>query len=522
MIKRAVLFPFIFVLYVVLSPLIINLGQIDPAQALRPLGVLLLGTALGILFLYVIFRDGHYAGYLIFLVLVFFFFFAHLSRILQEKLPSNQEQARQILLVGWGLLLAFLALRPIWRRFGGRRLVTPALNFWIGAALLIQVVTGIPKILAYFYTPVQKVQASVLPLTGASPRVICGSNPDIYYLILDAHGRADILQSMYGVDSSQFINFLKQSGFYVADQSHSNYIQTIYSIGSSLNFSFIGPEPPGVSGQKYFTQLIDENRLMGLLKQCGYQTIAFESGFSFSNQPDVDTYLAEDTGLNEFENLLLVGTMVEDLAKKWDWQPPALSYEGHRQRVLYDFDELQKIPNWRGPKFVFAHIVAPHPPFVFDENGNPVQPGRGYSLNDGNDFGGSVAEYRDGYAQQVQFVDQILEKTITAILKNSAKPPVIIIQGDHGPGSLLNWNSPSQTCLLERTSILNAYYLPGVSGEQLYPSITPVNSFRVVLNAYFGTHLDMEQDKTYFTSQTLPRQVIDITPDASSTKNCSP
>src|SRR5512147_1694421 len=230
MIRRAVLFPFIFVLYVVLSPLIINLGQVDPAQALRPLGVLLLGTALGILFLYIIFRDGHYAGYLIFLALAFFFFFAHLSRVIQEKLPSNPEQTRQVLLVGWGLILALLALRPVWRRFGGRRLVTPALNFWMGAAFLFQVATGFPRILAFFYTPVQKVQAqaSILPLTSDFPPVICGSNPDIYYLILDAHGRADVLQSMYGVDSSSFINFLKQSGFYVADQSHSNYIQTIY------------------------------------------------------------------------------------------------------------------------------------------------------------------------------------------------------------------------------------------------------------------------------------------------------
>lgn len=403
--------------------------------------------------------------------------------------------------------------------------MTPALNFWFSAALIIQIVTGFPKILAYVNPPIQKAQAqaSILPITSELPQITCGTKPDIYYLILDAYGRSDILQNMYDVDNSSFINFLKQKGFYVADQSRSNYIQTIYSLSSSLNFSFINSEPQGMSGQNYFTDLIDENRLMSLLKQCGYQTVAFASGFSFTNQPDVTTYLSEDTGLNVFENLLLEGTIVEDLANKWDWQPPALSFEGHRMRVLYDFNELQKIPRWRGPKFVFAHILSPHPPFVFDANGNPVQPGWAYSIGDGNDFGGSPAEYREGYANQVQFIDQMLEKTITAILKNSSKPPIIIIQGDHGPGSLLDWTSPAKTCMNERTSILNAYYLPGSgAGQLLNPSISPVNSFRVVLNTYFGAHLDLEPNKTFFTSERLPGQVIDITSIASSTSNCSP
>jgi hypothetical protein len=79
----------------------------------------------------------------------------------------------------------------------------------------------------------------------------------------------------------------------------------------------------------------------------------------------------------------------------------------------------------------------------------------------------------------------------------------------------------TETCLWERTPILNAYYLPGGEDRWLYPSISPVNSFRVVLNAYFGADLPFLPDATYFTSHDLERQAIDITAERSSRANCN-
>ncbi|HLA97216.1 MAG TPA: hypothetical protein VJL34_02095, partial [Anaerolineales bacterium] len=118
------------------------------------------------------------------------------------------------------------------------------------------------------------------------------------------------------------------------------------------------------------------------------------------------------------------------------------------------------------------------------------------------------------------FVNRRLEETIDALLANSETPPVIILQSDHGPGSRLDWSSPGKTCLWERTAILNAYYLPGSGSDQLYPSISPVNSFRVILNAVFGTDLPLLPDNTYFTSHLLERQVIDITEGRDSRALC--
>lgn len=520
--KRIVAYPFLFVLYIVLNPLINNLDQVISSQALRPLLVLILVTLGGLLLFFELFKDWHYAGYLVFLALAFFFMFGHLSRVLQAWLQNTHTWFQLVLLGLWGMVLTALGLKRSWRRFGGAQRITPFLNFVFAVALLTLPVFGFSRLshgLPSLTSPAAAGPAA-LPETGDAITLDCNSRPDIYYLILDGYGRADVLKQLYGLDNTAFLDYLQGKGFYVAGQSHPNYMQTIFSIPSALNFTYLQSEPPGVSGLDYFTNLISENRIMHLLKLCAYRTMAFQTGFYFTNHPDVDVYFSAGSGLNEFENLLSAGTPLDLLANQLDLKPSDQSYPAHRQRVLSDFEKLTQIPRISGPKFVFAHIISPHPPFVFDATGGAIQSSWSYSVGDGDDFPGTWADYRAGYTGQVQFVNHMLEKTIDAILSQSSTPPIIILQGDHGPGGFLNWSSPDQSCLWERTSILNAYYLPGGAERYLYPSISPVNSFRVILNAYFGTGLELLPDKTYFTSHRLPRQIIDITDERQSRQNC--
>jgi hypothetical protein len=225
-------------------------------------------------------------------------------------------------------------------------------------------------------------------------------------------------------------------------------------------------------------------------------------------------------GGNEFEELLLASTPLNLLLDKLDVEPPVRSYEAHRARVNFAFESLAKLPESTGPKFVFAHIISPHPPFVFDANGNPLEPKRSYSLADGDDYRGSWTEYRRGYAAQVQYVNQLLDETVSAIIRSSPAPPVIVIQGDHGPGGFLEWKSLDRSCLWERAAILQAYYLPDGGSQHLYPSISPVNSFRIVLNAYFGMDLELLPDETYFTSPRAGGPFIDVTDRRESRANC--
>lgn len=520
--KRVVLYPFLFAIYIVLNPLVNNLDQLDPAQALRPLGALLFATLAGLLLFRALLRDWLYAGYLVFLLQVFTFAFGHLTRVLEEALPESIDLSAPGPLAVCGLLLLLLAHRGVWKRLGGGR-TTRLLNVSLGLALFAQVLVALPELYQEVSQAYAQEETEILPQTGPGVELDCSESPDIYYLVLDGYGRADVLRELYGVDTDPFTGFLEEKGFYVAGESRANYTQTVYAIPAALNYEYVPPEPENANGRQYFTALIRENHVTQLLEACGYRTVAFESGFYFTNHPEVDRLLSPGSGLNELESLLLSGSPPDVLVDALELEVDATDhgYAAHRARTLFAFEELQRLAGDAGPKFVFAHILAPHPPFVFDAEGNPIQPGRGYSIGDGDDFKGAWEEYRRGYAGQVRFVNSLLEQAIETILAESGSPPVIILQGDHGPGGFLDWSAPDQTCLWERTSILNAYYLPDSGEAQLYPGISPVNSFRVVLNAYFGADLPLLPDRTYFTSHRLPRRQIDVTGEAGSRANCA-
>lgn len=521
MLKRGVYYPYLFIVYLVVNPLLHNLDQLEPAQALRPLLALLIVAGVVEYLAYYLFHDWQYAGYLVFLGLVFFFVYGHINRLIQDwSSVAGIPAVQAVLLAGWSLLLAVLGLRRVWVRTGARRWATPFLNFVCLAALIGAVLQAPLALGNELPLPDEGPAASseALPQTGETLSLDCSTSPDIFYIVLDGYARDDVLEQLYGLDNSPFLDFLAEKGFYVAGQSYADYTQTVFSIPAALNFRYIDLPENEADGLDYFTGLIAANRLARLLEGCGYQTVAFETGFYFTNHPQVDLYLSPGGGLNEFESLLLADSPLELISGEIS----EFSYPAHRERVIFTFEELAKLPEQPGPKFVFAHILSPHPPFVFTASGEPVDPDQPYSINDGDDYDGKWEEYARGYPQQVQFVNRMLQQTIEAILERSPQTPVIILQGDHGPGGLLDWDSPERSCLRERTAIFNAYYLPGQGSQKLYSSISPVNTFRVVLNTYFGTRLKLLKDHTYFTSHHLPGQVIDITRDRSSWDNCTP
>jgi len=148
-------------------------------------------------------------------------------------------------------------------------------------------------------------------------------------------------------------------------------------------------------------------------------------------------------------------------------------------------------------------VSSVFPRLVFGPEGEDVSSrDEPYSLQDNAQIerAGSADEalqqYRRKYKDQVVFVNKMLRKAIDGILRNSATPPIIIVQGDHGPGSLrsksmIEEQDDEEMKAWERFSILNAYYFPFGGSSQLYPTITPVNTFRVMLRYYFGAKLDL-------------------------------
>ncbi len=366
-----------------------------------------------------------------------------------------------------------------------------------------------------------KISNQPVPPQSASP-----TSPNVYYIILDAYGRSDVLKDLYNFDNSSFISYLKGKGFFVADQSHSNYNQTPASLSSSLNMKYINEleDQMGKSStdRRPLEELIADSQVAGLFQSLGYQFVTFDTGSLITQIPDSDIYLAPDYQnisqenallkgfyLNDFEGLFLKTTMVrvwfdEYLARHNTISNYAIEfpYIKQRTRILYTFDQLSQIPTWSGHYFVFAHVLAPHPPFVFDSQGEVIQHSDPISFQDTGCC--SQDEYIQGYRDQITYITKMVQQTIDQILSESSTPPIIIIQGDHGPGGYYDGNSMNAIRTYDRMSILNAYYFPAAAKQNLYANITPVNTFRVLFTSQFGMDFPLLPDKSYFAPGTRP------------------
>ena len=333
---------------------------------------------------------------------------------------------------------------------------------------------------------------------------------DIYYIILDAYSSNIVLQSEYEFDNWQFLDALRDRGFFIADCANSNYARTSYSLASSLNLDYIPPVGDQfIQGNQYwraFQPYIRFNIVRSTLKDLGYKTVSFDTYLPWPNVPNSDIYISLrgktefsmarfvsflKGGSNEYEQMVIDTTPLrllnpiyrilsqedsasreystEEMSKIWGTDNQV------EQKNLYDYyihnlNQLGSIATIPGNKFVYANFMTTHKPFLFSENGS-FQPDQS----------------NKGYINSIQFTNAMIIKSIDQILAQSKTKPIIIIQGDH---SLLGSN--------QAFGILSAYYLPDGGNADLYPTISPVNTFRVIFNEYFGANLPLRPDQSFW------------------------
>jgi hypothetical protein len=251
--------------------------------------------------------------------------------------------------------------------------------------------------------------------------------------------------------------------------------------------------------------------------------VAFETGYPYTNIYDADVFwrTASDPGalhgFNPFEGMLFrttAGVLALDADVLRDTAFGHLvhqsEFDRHRQRIEGILDRLAEVPRMRGPQFVFAHIIAPHPPFVFGPGGESIQQSETFTTLDAQNFPGTQTEYRQGYGDQLTYLNARLEVILNRVLDESDTPPIILLQGDHGPGSTFTEQALPYRSMQERMGILEAVYL-GADGGELYSSVTPANLFRLVFNQAFGADLPLLPDRTYYSEMEAPYAFEDVT-----------
>jgi hypothetical protein len=495
--KKFPFYPLLVALFPVLALYSANMGEVSLHDLLRPL---LWSLGLGVIvfgLLMAIFRRWHRAALVSTLVLLLFYTYGHVYYLLRRVPTIGLDISRDryliplyAILLGVGIWLIVVKIRKPARTC----LTLNVFSILLTLIPVVSITVGLIRTTSLEHTTMS---FSGYEQTIDPSRVTV--EPDIYYIILDTYTRQDALLNDYGFDNSAFLDQLTDMGFYVATCARSNYFETQSSLATSLNMNYL-PDVIQIAEQNHLSSsiyiLIKESLVRAMLQQIGYKTVAFATTYAFTEITDADYYLSpSETGmlasyLTPFERLFLKTTaanIVSDLEAKNLFNSSGGPYNGnpfvyHIKTESYILEELHKMPQIEGPKFVFAHLVLTHGPYVFLPDGSVT--------NDPHFFGDELnpisVEYKHlGYLNQVQFSnDQILD-IVSTIITNSPTPPVIIIQGDHGFEDQ------------NRNDILDAYYVDTALRAQLYPTITPVNSFRLIFNFYFHTDFEQLPDRAY-------------------------
>jgi len=511
--RPPVIHPMLFTAYAILALAAVNIQELALEQAGRSLVFGTIASVLLLLAAGLLFRDWHKAGVMSLVLLLFFFAYGHVYTILEQIAIAGVTLGRHRYLLPASALLMIVITAWLARRRAPLDQVTRLLN---GLAILL---------LAFPLFTIGRYELSLSREAGRDPLSLDpGSElvapvgipmPDIYYIILDGYARSDFMSEKIGFDNSEFIRHMEAKGFYIAQDGHTNYFRTAFSLASSLNMDYVQDLGFPLERGTYpsaFVRPIRHGLVRTQLEELGYTTVAFRSGWVATEWFDADHYLspdqvdlealAERPSLNAFESLLVWSSAAVilrdaglDIFDNWVGHRTDQPFDLLREIILAEFENLHAAPDLPGPKFVFAHIVSPHSPYLFDAQGNALDTSGPFTLAEGpaSELPEAIRRYRD----QAIFVSTRIQGVVDQILERSVSPPVIIIQGDHGAGVGDNWRSIDSLGVPQRAAILNAYYLPYGCDRDLYPGITPVNTFRVVFNCYFSASYPILEDTTY-------------------------
>jgi hypothetical protein len=490
--------PLMFAIFPALSLMGNNINEVEPSFLWRPLLGLFFAAFILLGILGMTLRDWQRPALFLTIVIFLFFTYGHVYFYLKKIGVGGLILGRHRHMLPLWIGLVVLAGWWVFRRLRNPGSLTPPLNF-IAIFLLIY-----PSFQVVSYV-IQRERAERSALAAAQAQgasLPLGYAPDVYYIILDAYGRQDVLMEMFEFDNSPFLEDLKARGFYVAECSLSNYAQTMLSLTSSLNYDYLDSLTSELDAdtdrRAPLRALGQYNQARGFFDSQGYTIVSFATNFPVSEWTDADVFLKPPLqGMSDFELMLSQTSAWRIPMDMVDESPEKRSAEWYRTRTLFALEQMEEaVPEIQSPKFVFTHLVIPHHPFVFGPNGEALD----YDTPGVPEFD----VYKEKYPDQVTYTNNRILAIVDLILETSSNPPIIVIQGDHGPAP---FDIPER-----RMKIINAYYFPD-NTDGLYPTITPVNTFRLIMNKYFLQSIPMLEDRSLFSEYDIPYDYLEIPND---------
>lgn len=481
----SLVFSLLLGLFPVLRLYAANADRMAARYVLVPAGLCLLGTFVVWEIFRRLGRDAARAGFATAFALFLFFSYGKVRSTLGVRVSTLGDHRLllplYLVLMAGGVALILRSRRDL-RPFVG------AANVF---ALALSAITLLPVFAKVAHRAAPSTVVRLVPPAQA---------PDVYYIILDAYGRESVLREFYGFDNGPFLKALESRGFVVPRRSRSNYLYTTMSLSSSLNMDYLDAlRPKGYADDSAWlttTQplldLIETNRVARSFKAAGYRYVVLPSGLSFTNRSRIaDVNFGSAYDLREFNSLFGQTTMLAPAFGDQIEQVTAAGLENLEAKLL-------ECPAMPGPKFVFAHFLSPHPPYQFRADGSPAPPAApGVRLAWGD---------HAAYVAQIEYLNRFVLRAVDRILRDSKRPPIIVVQGDHGPAlrdetdaqsSMEPWGPALWNA---RSGNLSAYLVPKAMRGTIPDDVTPVNAFRLIFRGAFGAQIPLRENRTYYSN----------------------
>ncbi len=515
MIRRLPIHPFLLALYPVVFLYGENLGEASPGDALPPLlGILALAAVLYAI-ARLVFRSIDRAALATSLVIVVALEYGRVLGVVQGTPIAG---GRLLVVAAIGVAVGLVLIARSQREWLG-------LNRALDILSVILVAVALSGVLAYEVPRAAAATTrSAAATTAPSSAGPGGTTRDIFYIIVEDLGAPQTLVDHYGLTDTHAFDWLPELGFQVPAASATNYGKTIHMLASTFNMTYLddvaaqaGPQ----SGDYHpLYRMVDDNAAARFLKARGYRYVHIGSWWDPTEESSIADINYGISAPSDFAAAFLNTTIAPEVIKRLprlgirlpaSFDPSGVA--GQRDGAVFGFQKLLDLAATPGPKFVFAHILIPHDPYVFREDGTAVPAADGEGAGD----------VKAAFLAQALYTNRRLEEVARALLAGpEATRPIVVIQTDEGPNppryerdpDRFDWTAATDEELQIKYPVLDAMYLPGLTGEDavVAPSITTVNTFRLIFDRYFDAGLGLLPDHLFvYRNKSHPYDFTEIT-----------
>ena len=384
-------------------------------------------------------------------------------------------------------LFFFLAGYAIWLLARIKKRQAQVLWRWSGIIFVTLFIIFIIRLIPMEVKKMQPHRESVAQMSTGKISAESAEQPDIYYLLFDEFAGFRSMREYWGnQEVDQFKAFLEDNGFFVAEHAMASSDHTVHQMATRMNYE---PYVYDLSQKSMWFETLADSRGLSLLESLGYTTLVFEEiSMLYPWLPDIqadylfqyDYQSGKDSSFifDDYSIMIADSSMLKVLDKYYKFSDPTKNH--HRNFIEFVQQQLPDLTAYSAPRFVYVHLMLPHSSFLFDKNGKMVDPN---FYGDWNYYEGQYM-YTIKYAQTL--ITDILEKA------DPEKPPIIILQSDHG--ARIRANNPQLHDFPPEymRDILYALYLPGYDISTLPQDINPINTLPIVFNYYLGENIPLQ------------------------------